>query len=219
ARNVEAANSACLTIQSDVSERGAMEAAVGEAASQFGRLDILINNAGVMYLHEPGVTPRARWEKLLNINLLAVIEGCEAAIRHMRERDLDGRIVNVTSMASRLKGGGIYGVSKIGVEKYTDEIRNSLEGTSIRASMVVPGGFATNLGRDLSAEEREAYRSKLGDRLETASFDSDGRTPFFGVPDDVARAVLFALAQPTFLNVSEIVVRPAVNIDPGLKST
>ncbi len=201
---------------SDIAQPGALARAVDQVASSFGALDILVNNAAVMFTHYVGETPRKRWEAMLNINLLALIEGSEAAIKHMRAKDVDGRIVNISSLAARLKGGGVYGASKAAVEKYTDELRGALENDSIRVTAIVPGGFGTNLGRDLSETEQQTFQRNMGPKLADATPDADGRTPYFGVPDDIARAVLFAVAQPSYLNISEIVVRPARNIDPDV---
>lgn len=87
-------NGTFFPIQTELSQAGAMEAAVEQTISELGQIDILINNAGVMYLHTPGFTKRDRWTQLLQINLLSAIEGCEAAIKHMRKRSASGRIVN-----------------------------------------------------------------------------------------------------------------------------
>lgn len=199
----------------DVAEDGMMERAVSFAIDAFGHLDILINNAAVMNTHHSGVTDRERWTKLLKINLHAVIEGCEAAITHMREGGHSGRIVNISSLASRLPGGGVYGASKIALEKYTSELREALEADPIRVSAIIPGGFATNLGRGMTESEQLSFQVKMGAKLANAAVDPQGRTPYFGIADDVARAVHFAIAQPDFLNVSELVIRPARNIDPS----
>lgn len=208
-----------LPIEADLSQDGTMEKAVAQTVAELGQLDILINNAGVMFTHQPGETLRSRWSQLLQINLLSVIEGCEAAIKHMRDNQMSGRIVNISSMASRLSGGGVYGASKLGLEKYTQELRGFLEYDNIRAILIVPGGFSTNLGRDLKPEELDAFQQKWGERLLQDKPDADGRSPYFGVADDVARAVMFAIAQPDNINVSELVIRPARNIDPDAFSS
>ncbi|MEL7453546.1 MAG: SDR family oxidoreductase [Pseudomonadota bacterium] len=205
----------CHLIQTDISESGAMDIAMDQAVAAFGQVDILVNNAGVMYMDDPVHADRVRWEKMLNINLLAVIEGCTAAIRHMRASNIDGKIINISSLASRLMGSGVYGASKIAVEKYTQELRETLENDSIRVTTIIPGGFSTNLGRDMSQASRDAFQRKMGQKVVEAQPDEDGRTPYFGLADDVARTVLFAAAQPTYLNISELVVRPARNIDPS----
>ena len=202
-------------LKADLSVAGAMDEAIAHVVRSAGRINILVNNAAVMFMHRPGETPRSRWERMAAINLLAVIEGCDAAIRRMRALKVEGRIVNISSLASRLPGGGVYGATKAAVEKYSDELRNELEADPIRITTIVPGGFSTNLGRDLAPEERAAFQQAMGDKLAACEPDADGRTPYFGVPDDIARAVLFAVAQPSYLNISEMVVRPARNIDPS----
>lgn len=212
---VEDLGGAFTAYRADVAEAGVMERAVSFAIETLGQLDILINNAAVMNTHHPGVTDREKWAKLLRINLHAVIEGCEAAVAHMREGGHSGRIVNISSLASRLPGGGVYGASKIALEKYTSELREALEADPIRVSAIIPGGFATNLGRGMTKAEQFAFQENMGAELASATIDPQGRTPYFGIADDVARAVHFAIAQPDFLNVSELVIRPARNIDPS----
>lgn len=212
---VELDGGSFTAIRADLAQAGVMERAVSTAIETLGQLDILINNAAVMNTHTPGETARGQWAKLLQINLHAVIEGCEAAIAHMREVGHSGRIVNISSLASRLPGGGVYGASKIALEKYTQELREALESDPIRVSAVIPGGFATNLARGMTEAEQLTFQQNMGARLTSTTPDSQGRTAYFGIADDVARAVHFAIAQPDFLNVSELVIRPAKNIDPS----
>jgi len=218
-RMISAGGGTCHTLPTDIASEGAMSAAIKQSIALMGQLDILINSAAVMYMHDVTETPRSRWGQMLDINLLALIEGCEAAIAHMRKTKRDGRIVNISSLAGRLPGGSIYGASKIAVEKYTDELRSSLEQDNIRVTAIIPGGFSTNLGRDLSDAQLSAFQSRLGETLAKAPTDEEGRSAYFGLADDIARAVLFAVAQPSLLNISEMVVRPARNIDPSAFST
>ncbi|MEM1401930.1 MAG: SDR family oxidoreductase [Pseudomonadota bacterium] len=204
----------CFELPIDISKPGEIARAIEQTTTRYGDLDILVNCAGVMYLHGPEPLERSRWEAMLRINLMALIEGCETVVPHMMERRLDGRIVNVTSLSSRLQGGGIYGASKLAAEKYSEELRTRLEESNIRVSTIVPGGFSTNLARDMTADQLAAFQANMGSAVASAEADQEGRTPYFGVPEDVARAVHFAVAQPSNLNISEMIIRPARNIDP-----
>ena len=89
------------------------------------------------------------------------------------------------------------------------------ERDAIRVTTIVPGGFTTNLGRELTPEQQMTFAKSIEQMGIDMTPDADGRTPLFGIPDDIARAVVFAVAQPIHLNISEMVVRPAVNIDPS----
>ena len=203
------------SVRGDLAERGTLEGAIGQTVAEAGHLNILVNNAAVMYMENATEAPRARWEQMFQINVFAAIEGTQAAIRHMREKDVDGHIVNISSLASRLAGGGLYGATKSALERFADQLRLELEGDKIRITTIVPGGFSTNLGRDLNEDQQAAFEQAIGAQMATLVPDADGRTPLFGIPDDIARAVVFAVSQPIYLNIFEMVVRPSKNIDPA----
>ncbi len=203
------------SIRGDLAERGTLEAAVDQVVADAGHLNVLVNNAAVMYMDQASTAARDRWEQMFQINVFALIEGSQAAIRHMREKDVDGHIVNISSLASRLPGGGLYGATKSAIERYADQLRMELENDKIRITTIVPGGFATNLGRDINEQQQAVFQEKIGAQMEGLVPDAEGRTPLFGIPDDIARAVVFAVAQPIYLNVFEMVVRPSKNIDPA----
>lgn len=212
---IAAKGGTATSIRGDLAEAGTLEAAIDKVVADAGHINILVNNAAVMYMEHATEAPRARWEQMFRINVFALIEGCQAAIRHMREKDVDGHLVNISSLASRLVGGGIYGATKSAIERYADQLRLELEDDKIRITTIVPGGFATNLGRDLNEDQQAAFQETIGAQAATLVPDADGRTPLFGVPDDIARAVVFAVSQPIYLNIFEMVVRPSKNIDPA----
>lgn len=202
-------------IQGDLSETGVAASAVEHVVDKAGKINALVNNAAVMFM-EPGATAeRARWEKMFNINILSLIEGSQAAVAAMRNSGEHGHIVSISSLASRLTGGGLYGATKAALEKYMEQLRLELEHDKIRVTTIIPGGFSTNLGRDISPDQQAAFQNALAPRMADLVPDADGRTPLFGIPDDIARAVVFAIAQPIYLNIYEMIVRPAQNIDPA----
>ncbi len=214
-RGVEAKGGKAGYIQGDLSEAGVASGAVEHVVEKAGKINALVNNAGVMFMDAGATAERARWEKMFHINLLSLIEGSQAAIAAMRKSSEHGHIVSVSSLASRLNGGGLYGATKAALEKYMEQLRLELEHDNIRITTIIPGGFTTNLGRDIGQAQQEAFQNSLAPRMANITPDADGRTPFFGIPDDVARAVVFAIAQPIYLNVYEMIVRPAQNIDPA----
>lgn len=202
-------------IVGDLAEAGFAAHAVETAINSAGAINILVNNAAVMYAEGAAVSPRDRWEQMFSINFHAAVEACQATIKHLRDTSADGRIVSISSLASRLPGGGLYGASKSALETYMASLREELERENIRITTIVPGGFTTNLGRDLNEDQQQAFAKSLMAMNVDMTADDDGRTPLFGIPDDIARAVLFAVAQPIYLNTSEMTVRPAININPG----
>jgi len=213
-RTIEEMGGQAEFIRADLSEPGILSQAVDHVVKTAGAIHILVNNAAIMVMDPAATGARDRWEKMFAINVHAPIEGAQAAIAHMRNSGVNGHIVNISSLASRLPGGGIYGATKAALEKYVEQLRLELEHDNIRVTTIVPGGFSTNLGRDLDPDQQAAFQTNVGARMAGIVPDDEGRTPLFGIPDDIARAVLFAVAQPIYLNIYEMVVRPAQNIDP-----
>ncbi len=190
----------------DLMEAGALARAIGFAHERDGRLDILVNNAGV---YHPGAIvdqDPAEWEAMLRVNVLALLEGCQAAIRLMRADGRSGHIINISSLATRMEAMGVYGASKCAVEMITETLRKELEGDPIRIAQIIPGAFSTNLGRHFPPEAM----AKFAENLAKGGFTrgQGERSPIMGQTDDIARAVLFILAQPIELNVYEVIVRP-----------
>lgn len=206
------AGGTCHTMAADIGAAGTMTKAVDTVLQTSGALHILVNNAGVIHAEPVATMPLEKADEIMRVNFMAPLEGLQAAIATMRAAGTPGHIVNVTSLASRLPGGGIYGASKVALERIAESLRTELENDPIRIVTIVPGGFSTNLGRTLSEAQRSAMFSAL--KPEGLQPDADGRTGYFGLPDDIARAVVYAVSQPNLLNVYEMVVRPARNIDP-----
>jgi hypothetical protein len=154
---------------------------------------------------------------MLEVNVLALLVGSQAAIRAMRRCGANGHIVNVSSSAARLDGSGVYGASKSAVNAIATTLRQELEHDTIRIVNVIPGATATNLARHHPDVVRAIARTAGAD----ADLDFDQPLPateldriagaarsFLASADDVARAVMFAISQPIELNVFEVSVLP-----------
>jgi NADP-dependent 3-hydroxy acid dehydrogenase YdfG len=215
AQQITSNGGTACAIAGDLAAAGFAASAVEQVVSEQGQINILVNNAAVMFAEDTASCPRERWETMFRINVNSVIEGTQAAVQSMRNTQVEGHIVSISSLASRLPGGGLYGATKSAIETYMETLRLELERESIRVTTIIPGGFSTNLGRDLKPAQQRAFMKSIEAMGVDMTPDADGRTPLFGIADDIARAVLFAVAQPIYLNISEMVVRPAVNIDPS----
>jgi NADP-dependent 3-hydroxy acid dehydrogenase YdfG len=202
----------------DLREADRLEAFVATTAKQTGRLDIMVNAAGVDH---PGAIADGglpEWRDMFDINVIAMLVGSQAAIREMRETKSQGHIVTVSSYAGRGEGFRVYGATKAAVNSLCITLRNELEDEPIRVVNVMPGAVATNFGRNFGPEFVNGLLKsvglpadfKTGDVLPDSTLAAlhVRATALFAAPDDIARAVLYAVTQPYDVNVSEILVGP-----------
>lgn len=200
-------------VQNDLAEPGAGAAFVREAAAAHeGRLDAVICNAAVIDTTPIAKGDPALWRRMLAINLISVAEAFQAGIEAMRAGRRPGWLIAISSLASRMEGMGMYGASKAGLNSLCQSLRLELEKDPIRVTTIIPGAFATNLGRDLDPSARERFMAEIRGKGAAAKPDEEGRSAIMGVPDDIARAVAFVLTQPPALNVPELVIRPQMDL-------
>lgn len=191
-------------IAMDIAVPGALAALIEDIPHD--HLFALLNVAGVMF-SEPilGADP-ARWREMMAVNLIAPLEGCQAAVTRMRAQGRPGHLINIGSLAARFDAGGVYGASKIALEMITRTLRKELEGDDIRVCAIIPGGFRTNLARGLKPETLEL----LGEKMAATGEEPDR---MFGDPADIARLARYILEQPIDFNIGEVVVRPPVSLE------
>lgn len=215
---VERAGGRATAVAADVRKPADVRALVERAVKDSGRLDVMVNNAGVEF---PGTIldgDPERWRDMLETNILAVLVGAQAAVRAMRACKAEGHVVNISSVAGRREESGVYGSTKWAVNALATSLRKELENDSIRVTNIVPGAVATNFARNFPPEFVQGLVRSLGINAE---FEPGGHAPpevleqiakvggqILASADDIARAVLFAVTQPIQLNVFEIVVRP-----------
>jgi NADP-dependent 3-hydroxy acid dehydrogenase YdfG len=214
---VVAAGGAATAVAADLRDPGAVQGLVDRAMTDTGRLDVMVNNAGVSFRGPLADGDPEAWREMLEVNVLALAVGSRAAIQAMRACGAEGHIVNISSSATRLESPGFYGATKTAVDAITVSLRRELEKDTIRVVSVIPGATATNLARHHPDLMRGLARS-LGEEIGPPS---DGLFPqealdraaaagqVLAGADDVARAVLFAITQPIELSISEIAVQPA----------
>jgi hypothetical protein len=202
----------------DVREPASIAGLVDRAVKETGRINIMVNNAGLSYPGAIATGKYEQWREMFETNVLALLAGAQAAINAMRKGKVEGHIVNISSIGGRREGAGVYGATKAAVNMIGDTLRIELENDPIRVVQIMPGAVLTNFGRNYPPQVVEGMMKSMG---ETSLMDASGKLPdevieraqakaaqMFAHADDVARAVVFAVTQPITLNIYEMVVRP-----------
>ena len=215
---IEANGGKATHVVADVRNVAEVQGLVDRAAQETGRLDIMVNNAGVSYPSPILEADPEEWRAMFETNVIALLAGCQAAVKAMRKSSSQGHIVNISSVAALRPDSGVYGSTKHAVNCISNTLRAELEGDTIRVVTIMPGAIATNFGRNfnpaviqnivrMSGVEVEV---KQGERLPDEVFEKlEGPLrQTLGSPDDIASAVLYAVTQPIDVNVAEMVVRP-----------
>lgn len=159
-RQVEVAGGTGRVESLDVSQFGQWQELVARLRTEWPRLDMLINNAGVGCSGPVGVTPLEDWQWLLGVNLYGVIHGCHACLPWLRQTSGRASLVNISSIAAVLSAPGMatYNVAKAGVLALSETMAGELHGSNVRVTVACPGFFRTRIlecGRFQSAIERE----------------------------------------------------------------
>lgn len=177
----------------DVTDQASFDVFVAAAGERFGRIDALVNNAGVMPLSPLASLKRDEWKRMIDVNIHGVLNGIASVLpRFMAQRD--GHVINVASIAAHLvvPTAAVYCGTKHAVKAITEGLR--LEHDEIRATLISPGVVATELGHDISDPALAAGLIEWRKKSLT--------------PDAIARAVRFALEQPAGVDINEVIVRP-----------
>jgi NADP-dependent 3-hydroxy acid dehydrogenase YdfG len=177
----------------DVTRRDSVEAFVGLAQNRFGRIDALVNNAGLMPLSPLPALHVDEWERMVDVNIKGVLYGI-AAVLPIFEKQGFGHVINVSSIAAYrvVPTAAVYCATKAAVNFITEGLRQ--ESRTIRTTIISPGVTESELGNSVTHAETATW---LGEYRKHAI-----------PPDAIARAIAFAIAQPADVNVNEIVVRP-----------
>ncbi|HLB22461.1 MAG TPA: SDR family oxidoreductase, partial [Dehalococcoidia bacterium] len=206
--------------QTDVRDEKQMAELVDSAIAEFGKLDIMVNNAGVNPFDNVLEGDVQKWRETLETNVIGTALGCREAYRVMKGKG--GHIVNVTSVAARYAEpeSPIYAASKHAAGALTESLRLALQGKGIRVTAVMPGAVATNLVRTMPQDQLfaigrmfgldpEQWGITPGDHLPQEVFDRvlAVARQFVMSPEDIADAVVFAVTAPEAVHINEIMVR------------
>jgi NADP-dependent 3-hydroxy acid dehydrogenase YdfG len=202
ARELTAQRGRALPLTADVTEEPQARDAVERAARELGRLDVVINNAGVMLLGPIEGAPLAEWERMVRLNVLGLLYVAHAALPHLLRAAGEGPrrvadLVNVSSVAGRFAraGAGVYNLTKFGVGAFSESLRQEVTRRHVRVALVEPGAVATELTEHLRPEIREQVRQQFpaAEPLEAA---------------DIAETIAFMVTRPRRMAVNEVLVRP-----------
>jgi NAD(P)-dependent dehydrogenase (short-subunit alcohol dehydrogenase family) len=200
---VEAAGGTAVAVHCDVADETQVEELIARAVSEFGRLDVMYNNAGVG-TPRPGLGfvdhSAGDWQRLISINLMGMVHGCKHAVLQFRRQGGGGVIVNTGSVAGMVGFGGVpYGVSKAGGILLTRSLAIELAPEEIRVNAIAPATLLTNFGRT----EEDAFKPRSPEEIDLwGSFVPSGRA---STPEECANAALF-LASDMSSNTTGAVV-------------
>ncbi len=191
-----------LVIETDVADEASARGMVESTVREFGRLDILVNNAGVMLLGPVLDAPVEEWERMVSLNVSALLACTHAALPHLLAAAEDSPrrvadLVNISSVAGRVPrlGSGVYNLTKHGIGAFSESLRQEVTGRHVRVSLVEPGAVSTELASHVRDSVRETLMQRLAgvERLHAS---------------DIADAVSFIVTRPRHMAVNEILIRP-----------
>lgn len=198
---IESAGGRALAVEADVTDEEQVRDLVARTVERFGRLDTLVNNAGVMLLGPIVDADVEDWRRMLSLNVLGLMYATHAALPHLltaAEESGVADVVNVSSVAGRVArlGSGVYNASKWAVNAFAESLRQEVTERGVRVSLVEPGAVATELTDHIThAQSKENTRSWVSSVTPLQS-------------EDIARAVAYIVGQPAHVAVNEILVRP-----------
>lgn len=196
AAEITDAGGKAIAMPTDVTRREDLVRLVEAAVETWGRIDVLINNAGVMPLSPVERLKIDEWDQMVDVNLKGVLYGVAAALPHMTTQK-SGHIINLSSVAGHklFPGSAIYSATKFGVRALSEGLRQELKPYNIRTTNISPGAVQTELLEHISEAD-----------IQKANQDFVGEV---GVPaDSFARVAAFVIAQPEELDINEVIFRP-----------
>ena len=195
ARRIERAGGEVAYAQTDVRKREDVTSLVNLACERYGQLDVLINNAGIGPISPLDDLRVEDWENMIDINIKGVLYGIAAALPVFRKQGF-GHFVNTASTAGHktVPNQSVYSATKFAVRAISEGLRMEA-GEKLRVTIISPGFVNTNFAEGVTNPEVKT-------QLENA------RDKFALPPEAIARAIVFAIEQPSDVDVNEIIVRP-----------
>jgi NADP-dependent 3-hydroxy acid dehydrogenase YdfG len=198
---IEAAGGTAIALTGDVSREEVATAVVAETVKRFGRLDILVNSAGAIQAGTVTDADTAQWRQVIEVNLMASLYTCHAALGPMRAQG-SGNIINIGSLACRSTSPiyNAYATSKFGLNAMTDGLRQEVGPHGIRVCMIAPGPTRTEVAEGITdPAHRDAIRAYI---------TQEGALE----PQDVAESVVFIVTRPPRANISELWIRATTDV-------
>ena len=189
-----------LVLECDVTDQQQAAGAVERTVGELGRLDTLINNAGVMLLGPVVGAPMPEWQQMVQLNVLGLLYCAHAAVPHLLRAAEDeprhvADMVNISSVAGRSarNGNGVYSLTKHGVGAFSESLRQEVAKRYVRVSLVEPGATATELASHNRPEVLDSMRSQFGQTMDAA---------------DIADAITYIVTRPRHVAINEMLIRP-----------
>jgi NADP-dependent 3-hydroxy acid dehydrogenase YdfG len=191
-----------LVVEADITQRDQAIGAVERTVSELGRLDTVVNNAGMMLLGQAEGAPLDEWDQMVAINVQGLLYVAHAAIEPLLKAADDGPrgvsdMVNVSSIAGRVarRGSGVYNLTKHGVGAFSESLRQEFATRHLRVSLVEPGAVATELTDHMQPAVRETTRERFRDIDVLAA-------------GDIADNIEYIVTRPRHVAINELTVRP-----------
>lgn len=183
-------------VQTDVVDLAQVQALVARAIDIYGRIDVMLNNAGVMPLSPLEMLRVDEWHQTIDVNIKGVLHGIAAALPQMKMQK-SGQIINVSSVAGHIvsAGGVVYSASKFAVRAISEGLRKEVKPYNIRSTILSPGAVDTELPASTKAESMAQAMQSFYERNAIPA-------------DSFARCVMFAISQPEEVDINEILFRP-----------
>jgi NADP-dependent 3-hydroxy acid dehydrogenase YdfG len=196
AGEIEKAGGKAFAQATDVTDAAQVQALVDAAVERYGRIDVMLNNAGLMP-HSPLERRKIDdWDRMIDVNIKGVLYGIAAALPHM-QRQKSGHIINVSSVAGHRVGPGsaVYSATKHAVRVISEGLRQEVKQWNLRTTIISPGAVATELPQSITEPD---VAEGIGQFYEA-----------YAIPaDSFARAAAFAISQPDDVDINEILFRP-----------
>jgi NADP-dependent 3-hydroxy acid dehydrogenase YdfG len=182
-------------VQTDVTRQDQVRRLVDHAVKLYGRIDVIINNAGLMPLSPLERLKVADWDQMIDVNIKGVLYGIAAALPHMKAQK-SGHIINVSSVAGHKvrMGAAVYAATKTAVRIISEGLRQEVKPYNIRTTIISPGAVATELPDSITEADVAQTIRKVYERAIPA--------------DSFAEMVVFAMSQPDDVDINEILFRP-----------
>lgn len=186
-----------MTIVADVADEKQANDMVRQTVERWGRLDIVVNNAGVMLLGKISGADTEDWRRMVGVNVLGLMYTTHAALPIMQKQK-SGHIVNISSVAGRTAraGAGAYNMTKWGVVAFSEALRQEMLEDNIRVTVIEPGAVATELPSHITDAEAKRQTQEWLQTLHPLQ------------SEDIANAIVYAVTQPRHVDINEMLIRP-----------
>lgn len=193
----DGSNGKAIVVKTDVTKKEDMENLVQQAKDTYGKVDIVINNAGVMLLSFMKNDEVDQWTQMVDVNINGVLHGVHAVLPDMLKQE-SGHIVNVSSVAGHevFPSSAVYSATKYAVRALSMGLEKELSKTGVRVTNISPGAVESELTNHITDDEvLEMFKDRASSMKKLQA-------------EDIARSVVYAVTQPDYVNVNEVVVRP-----------